>query len=153
MQLNFLKNIIGWYDMNKCRKVLIKKFRSLNQKESFMAKKGKAIHKGKMRVVVPSGYKVFEKKIPRSLKDSPDFKKYDWIGNFGFTDNETGKKVKKNLKADYEVQVKKNGNKKLVYWDGEKTVKFKSPKQKNIDGIDYITAELRKGDPPVGWAN
>ena len=118
-----------------------------------MANKGKSIHSGKMRVVVPTGYKIYEKKMPKSLKESPDYKKYNWIGNFGFTDDKTGKKVKKNLKADYEVQVKKNGNRKLVYWDGTKTVKFKSPKKKKIGGSNYITAKLRKGDPPVGWAN
>lgn len=116
-----------------------------------MAKKGTSIHKGKLRVVVPSGYEIFEKKMPQSLIDSPDYKKYEWIGNFGFTDKESGKKVKQNLKSSYEVQVKKKGNKKLVYWDGTKTVKFKSPKQKTIGGSNYITAKLKKGDPPIGW--
>jgi hypothetical protein len=118
-----------------------------------MAKKGKSIHKGKMRVLVPTGYKIFEKNMPNSLKESPDYKKYKWLGNFGFTDNETGKKVKKNLKANYEVQVKKKGNKKLVYWDGTKTVKFKSPKQRKFGGSNYTTAKLKKGDPPIGWTN
>lgn len=116
-----------------------------------MAKKGTSIHEGKISVLVPSGYEVFEKKMPKSLKDSPDYKKYTWIGNFGFTDTVTGKKVKQSLKSSYEVQVKKEGNKELVYWDGKKTVKFKSPKQKKIGGSNYITAKLKKGDPPIGW--
>lgn len=72
-----------------------------------MGNKAKSILSGKMKVVVPNGYKLHEKDLPNSLKKNPDFKNYEWIGNFGFTDKETGKKVKKNLKADYEIQVKK----------------------------------------------
>jgi hypothetical protein len=44
----------------------------------------KSIAGGRMNVGVQKGYKVYEKKYPKSLKNSKDYKKYTWIGNFGF---------------------------------------------------------------------
>lgn len=118
-----------------------------------MGDKIKSIHGGKMRVSIPAGYKVYEKKFPKKLKNSKDFKKYDWLGNFGFKKKSTGKKVTGKFDKSYEIQVEDRPKKKLVYWNGKKTVKFSGTKVKKIGYVKYKTAKLKMGDPPVGWVN
>ena len=116
-----------------------------------MADKMKSIHGGKMKVGVPDGYQLYEKKFPKSLKDSKDFKKYDWIGNFGFQKISSGKKVKGDMPTSYEIQVNDRSKKDLVYWNGKKTVKFSKSKVKNVGKQKVRSAKLKMGDPPVGW--
>jgi hypothetical protein len=118
-----------------------------------MGDKIKSIHGGKMKVGVPEGYQVFEKKFPKSLKNSKDYKKYDWIGNFGFQTKKSGKKVKGNMPKSYEIQVKNRSKKDLVYWNGKKTVKFKNAKVKQVGKMKVRSVKLKMGDPPIGWIN
>jgi hypothetical protein len=117
-----------------------------------MGTKTKSILKGKMNVGIPSGYQVYEKKIPKSLKDSKAYNKYDWIGNFGFRVKSSGKKVKGLMPKSYEIQVKDQAKKDLVYWNGKKIVKFKNSKVKKVGNVKMRSAKLKMGDPPVGWA-
>lgn len=117
-----------------------------------MGDKIKSIHDGKIKIGIPPGHKVYEKKFPKSLKKSKDFKKYDWLGNFGFKKKSNGKKVTGKFDKSYEIQVKNRPNKKLVYWNGKKTVKFSGTKVKKIGYGKYRTAKLKMGDPPIGWA-
>ena len=117
-----------------------------------MGNKLKSIHCGKMRVSSPAGYKVYEKKIPKSLKKSKDYKKYDWIGNFGFKKKSSGKKVKCDFDSSYEIQVENRPNKCLIYWNGKKTIIFSKTQVKKEGKVKYRTAKLKMGDPPVGWA-
>ena len=105
-----------------------------------MGDKIKALHGGKLKVGVPDGYKVFEKKFPNSLKNSKDYKKYNWIGNFGFQEKSSGKKVKGNMPKSYEIQAEDKSKKDLVYWNGKKTVKFKNAKVKKVGkkAVDWV---------------
>jgi hypothetical protein len=125
-------------------------------KERKMGGKIKSIHNGKMRVGIPEGQKVYvyAKKFPDSLKKSKDYKKYDWLGNFGFKKKSNDKKVTGKFDKSYEIQVEDRPNKKLVYWNGKKkkTVKFSGKNVKNINKVKYRIAKLRMGDPPIGWA-
>ncbi len=116
-----------------------------------MGDKLKSIHKGKMRVSSPAGYKVYEKKMPKSLKKSRDYEKYEWIGNFGFKKKSNEKKVKGNFDKSYEIQVEDRYEKDLVYWNGKKTVKFSKTKVKQVGKGKFRSAKLKMGDPPVGW--
>lgn len=116
-----------------------------------MGDKLKSISCGKLRVSSPKGYKVYEKKIPKSLKKSKDYKKYDWIGNFGFKKKSNGKKMKCDFDKSYEIQVENRCDKDLVYWNGKKTVRFSKTKVKKVGKIKYRIAKLKMGDPPVGW--
>jgi hypothetical protein len=122
-------------------------------KERNMANKIKSVHGGKMRVGVPEGHQVYEKKIPKKLKESKNFKKYDWLGNFGFKVKSTGKKVTGNFNKSYEIQIENRPKKDLVYWNGKKIVKFTGTKVKKVGNVKYRTAKLKMGDPPIGWAN
>ncbi len=117
-----------------------------------MADKIESIHGGKLKVGVPDGYQLFEKKFPKSLKDSKDYKKYDWIGNFGFQEKKSGKKVKGNMPKSYEIQAEDRSKNDLVYWNGKKTVKFTKAKVKKVGNKKFRSAKLKMGDPPVGWA-
>lgn len=116
-----------------------------------MGDKIKSIYGGKMKVGVPEGYQVYEKKFPKSLKNSKAFKKYEWIGNFGFQIKKSGKKVKGNMPKSYEIQVENRPKKDLVYWNGKKTVKFKNAKVKKVGKMKVRSAKLNMGDPPIGW--
>ena len=118
-----------------------------------MGDKIKSIHGGKMRVGVPDGYQVYEKKIPKKLKESKDYKKYDWLGNFGFKKKSNGKKVTGNFKKAYPIQIKNRPKKDLVYWNGKKTVKFTGTNVKKVGKVKYRNAKLKMGDPPIGWVN
>jgi hypothetical protein len=118
-----------------------------------MGNKLKSIHGGKIRVSVPDGHEVYEKDFPKSLKDSKDFTKYDWLGNFGFREKSTGKKVKGDFKSSYEIQVKDRPKKDLVYWNGNQVVKLSGSKVIKEGKLEYRTAKLKMGDPPVGWVN
>lgn len=117
-----------------------------------MGDKLKSIHGGKMSVGVPEGHQVYEKKIPKKLEESKDFKKYDWLGNFGFKEISTGKKVTGNFKNSYQIQIEDRPKKDLVYWDGKKIKKFTGTKVKKVGDVKYRTAKLKMGDPPIGWA-
>ncbi len=118
-----------------------------------MAAKFKSILNGKLNVEVLDSYEVFEKGFPQSLKDSEDFNKYDWIGNFGFREKSSKKNVKGLMPKSYEIQVEDRSNKDLVYWDGKSTVKFKDAKVKEVGNKKVRAAKLKMGDPPVGWVN
>ena len=117
-----------------------------------MGDKVKSIAGGRMKVGVPDGYQVYEKKFPTSLKDNKAYKKYDWIGNFGFQKKSSGKKVKGNMPKSYEIQVEDRSKKDLVYWNGKKVVKFPKAKVKKVGKKKFRSAKLKMGDPPVGWA-
>jgi len=118
-----------------------------------MGDKMKSIAGGRITVGVQQGYKVYEKKIPKNLKDSKDYKKYTWLGNFGFQKKSSGKKVKGNMPKSYEIQVEDKSKKKLVYWNGKKAVKFSNAKVKKVGKKNFRSAKLKMGDPPIGWAN
>lgn len=117
-----------------------------------MGKKMKSIAGGRINVSVQEGYKVYEKKFPQKLKDNKDYKKYKWIGNFGFRKKSSGKKVKGDMPKSYEIQVEDQKNKKLVYWNGKKIVKFKGTSEKKVGKKKFRSAKLKMGDPPIGWA-
>ncbi len=120
-----------------------------------MGGKMKFIFDDKIRVSVPKDYEVYEKDFPAKLKESEDYNKYYWVGNFGFRKIKGGEKKKGNFGQSYTVQVKyrKNRpNKKLVYWNGKKTKKLSGTKV-NVKKVKYKTAKLKMGDPPVGWVN
>jgi hypothetical protein len=116
----------------------------------------KPLFAGKMRVIIPqglSGYEVYEKDYPASLKNSPDFSEYEWVGNFGLKDNR-GNVLTGKLGTAYEVQVLRRDGKKLVYWDGSKTVEFTSAhglKDVQDGNQNYKAVNLDLGDPPFGW--
>jgi hypothetical protein len=118
-----------------------------------MGDKMKSIAGGRMNVGVPEGYEIYEKEIPQKLKDSPDYNKYTWIGNFGFQEKSSGKKVTGDMPKSYEIQVEDKANKNLVYWDGKKVVKFTGTTEKKVGDKKFRSAKLKMGDPPIGWAN
>jgi hypothetical protein len=117
-----------------------------------MAAKFESILKGKLNVEVPDSYEVYEKGYPQSLKDSEDYTRYDWIGNFGFREISSKKNVEGLMPRSYEIQAGERSNKDLVYWDGKKTVKFEDAKVKEVGNKNVRSAKLKMGDPPVGWA-
>jgi hypothetical protein len=104
-------------------------------------------------VNIISEYDGESKEFPENLKNSPDWNNYNWIGNFGLKGFSAMQTV-----PEYEIQVPKNSNKDLVYWDEsrQKTVKFSSTNNKlkdiQVNNLDYKSAKLTLGDPPIGWA-
>jgi hypothetical protein len=103
-------------------------------------------------VNIISEYDAESKEFPESLKNSPDWNNYNWIGNFGLKGFSA-----KDIVPEYEIQVPKNANKDFVYWDEnkQKTVRFNTKEHKlkdiKVKNIDYRSAKLTLGDPPVGW--
>jgi hypothetical protein len=107
-------------------------------------------------VIVDSSYDVYEKPLPDSLKNSPDYQAYTWIGNFGLRVSGTKTAAPSKLSAKYEIKVVKRGNKQLVYWDGSKTVPFgeaHGKREVRENNQDYISVRLDLGDPPIGYGN
>jgi hypothetical protein len=105
-------------------------------------------------VIVDSSYEVFEKPLPDSLKNSPDYQAYTWIGNFGLRQIGTKTALQGKLSSKYEVKVMKRAGMKLVYWDGSKTVQFsKAHGMKDVreNNEDYFSVQLDDADPPIGF--
>ena len=115
--------------------------------------KTKSFKQGKLRVKTPDAldvYEVVEKEHPASLRSSPDYTLYDWVGNFGLK----GFKGKK-TPAAYEVQLEEKPGKGVVYWDGTKTVQVAGKDLSDVTdgGRKYKAFSLDLGDPPIGWTN
>ena len=105
-------------------------------------------------VIVDTEYDAYEKPLPESLKSSPDFQAYTWLGNFGLRQPGSSKPAPSKLGAAYELKVIKRGNKKLVFWDGTQTVQFGSAHGKREvreNNRDYMSVMLDLGDPPIGF--
>lgn len=123
-----------------------------------MAGNPKSLFRGVIQVIIPQKlgrYEAFEKEYPDSLKKSPDFQNYNWLGNFGLREKTSGRQAGRTVEADYEIQVEKRAGQKLVYWDGSQTVEFTSARHglKDVPGTNHLSAKLNLGDPPVGWTN
>ena len=104
-------------------------------------------------VNIISEYDAESKAFPESLKNSQDWNNYEWIGNFGLKGFSAQQAA-----PEYEIQVPKNADKDLVYWDESKQMTFKfntkdhGLKDIKVNNKDYKSAKLTLGDPPVGWA-
>jgi hypothetical protein len=114
-------------------------------KDEKMAKKEVSICDGKLIVVVQDKYDVYEKPLPSGI--DPEI---NWLGNFGISERDTGKKLKGKV-PKYEVQTPDVEGKNLYFWSGAK--KNVLPEQKIIKKKNkkYRMGELDLGDPPIGW--
>ncbi len=110
-----------------------------------MAKKEVSICGGKIVVIVQKKFDVYEKPLPSGL--DPDV---NWLGNFGISEVDTGKKLKGKV-PKYEVEVPDVEGKKLYFWDKNKKKEFRGQKTVTKKGKKFRRGELDLGDPPVGW--
>jgi hypothetical protein len=115
--------------------------------------KMKSLREGQLRVKTPDAldaYEVVEKAFPASLLQSPDYARYEWVGNFGLKGFKGNK-----APAAYEVQLEEKPGRKVVYWDGGKTVVLGAKDLTDVSegGRKYKAFSLDLGDPPVGWSN
>ncbi len=119
-----------------------------------MANNEVSLFDGKLIVVVPSKYCVYEKPLPPGLT-----RDIDWLGNFGlieiiFTDpkQEVPELEVKNGEVDrYKILVPNRADKKLVFWDGTKAVPV--PEQGIVpkNNMPYRMGVFGQGDPSIGW--
>jgi hypothetical protein len=113
--------------------------------------KTKSFKQGQLRVKTPDAldtYEFVEKPLPASLRNSPDYTRYEWVGNFGLKDFKGNR-----TPAPYEVQLEDRPGKGVVYWDGQKTVPVKALSDVSDGGRRYKAFSLDLGDPPIGWTN
>jgi hypothetical protein len=118
-----------------------------------MSGKTRSLFNGNIRVVIPAGLSAYDAyeiaDFPNSLKNSPDWNNYDWLGNYGIKDSQ-GKKVPGDMNEDYEIHVVDRPGKKLVYWNGSQTVEFTETAVFTDGGRSYRYAHFKLGDPPIG---
>jgi hypothetical protein len=110
-----------------------------------MAKKKVQIEDGKITVIIQDKYDVYSKPLPDGL--DPEV---EWLGNFGIKEAKTGKKQDGKV-PKYEIVVREEKGKTLVYWDGKEKKAVPNQKAVGFFRKNKRKGELDLGDPPVGW--
>lgn len=110
-----------------------------------MAKKQVPVCDNKIIVVVDDVFDVYPKPVPPDVDPG-----YAWLGNFGITEAESGKKLNGKV-PKYRVMVEDQEGKILYFWsDGSARP---VPRQKKVEKNKkkYRSGELDLGDPCIGW--
>jgi hypothetical protein len=110
-----------------------------------MAKKEWEIFNGALVIVIGDKFEVYEKDLPSEIDTN-----VNWLGNFGISEKETGKKHAGKV-SKYEIQTPDKENKKLYFWSEGKSNEIPNQTTKIKNKKKYRTGELDLGDPPVGW--
>jgi len=110
-----------------------------------MAKKDWVILDGAVIVNIDDKFDVYEKPLPEGIDPN-----INWLGNFGISENKTGKKINGKV-PKYEIQIPDREAKKLFFWSDGKAKEIPSQKSLVKKKMKYRMGELELGDPPVGW--
>lgn len=110
-----------------------------------MAKKEVSICDGKIIVKVQDKFEVYEKPLPSGIDSD-----INWLGNFGISEKETGKKLKGKV-PKYEIHTPDIEGKNLYFWSNAKKNMFSEQKNITKKKKKYRMVELDLGDPPIGW--
>jgi hypothetical protein len=110
-----------------------------------MAKREIPVCDGKIIVIVQDKYEAYDKPLPSGIDPA-----INWLGNFGLSEKDSGKKIKGKV-PKYQIQTPDMVGKKLYFWS--ESSKKEVPGQKTVkkEKKNYRMGELDLGDPPIGW--